>query len=282
MISTASLPPQSLLPLLNALVSHQPSLKPLVLSLIPRPSLETAIQALAQCAKKLRDAYPYSNSTHNALPTSLGFGFGSSFNSRQSSLGSSPIGFGRPSPTPQPSGFSTPSGSDSNGGMREEYIVSRLRPHINEFVSACLAYLPYFSYLPAPTSHPISLSQSVTPNAPLPQHKERPHPTETFQFLSALTTHVLQQPPLAQASLAPALLPRLLAEWRAWIDRVDEIVNKEGGMFGGETVRTWERDLDTFAEAKGHGLEAFKEVRDRWVGKVGWLVGRMLQPMMEV
>ena len=63
---------------------------------------------------------------------------------------------------------------------------------------------------------------------------------------------------------------------------MDEIVNKEGGMFGGETVRTWERDLDTFAEAKGHGLEAFKEVRDRWVGKVGWLVGRMLQPMMEV
>ena len=77
------------------------------------------------------------------------------------------------------------------------------------------------------------------------------------------------------------LLPRLLVEWQAWIRQVDSIVNEQGGMFGGETVRGWERSLDTFAEAKEHGLEALREVRDRWVHRVGWLVGRR-QPQMMV
>jgi hypothetical protein len=49
-------------------------------------------------------------------------------------------------------------------------------------------------------------------------------------------------------------------------------------MFGGETVRGWEKDLDEFADAKGGaegaGWECMREIRDRWVAKVGWLVGR--------
>jgi hypothetical protein len=59
---------------------------------------------------------------------------------------------------------------------------------------------------------------------------------------------------------------------------VDVIVNQEGGMFGGETVKGWERGLDEFADAKGGaegaGWDCMKEIRERWVGKVGWLVGR--------
>ncbi|KAA1468700.1 hypothetical protein DENSPDRAFT_834104 [Dentipellis sp. KUC8613] len=280
----ASLPPQSLLPLLNSLLQAQPSLKPLILSLIPRPSLETAIQALAQSAKKLRDAYPYSNTpsfSQAASPAAFGFGFAStSFNNRPSGfgLGNSSMGFGRPSPPSHSSGFNSPSGSDSNtGGMREEYIISRIRPHINDFVSACLSYLPYFSDIPASSSSASANTQSTSC-----LQKDKPQPPETFMFLSALTSHILAQPPLTQASLVPMILPRLLDEWKAWIDRVDEIVNRQGGMFGGETVRGWERSLDEFAEAKGHGTEALREVRDQWVAKVGWLVGRTVQPMMEV
>jgi hypothetical protein len=49
-------------------------------------------------------------------------------------------------------------------------------------------------------------------------------------------------------------------------------------MFGGETVKGWEKGLDEFADAKGveavPGWQCMKEVRERWVGKVGWLVGR--------
>jgi hypothetical protein len=48
-------------------------------------------------------------------------------------------------------------------------------------------------------------------------------------------------------------------------------------MFGGETVRSWERALDELAGAKGNGLEAFRQIRDTWVSKVGWLVGRQLE-----
>lgn len=170
--------------------------------------------------------------------------------------------------------------------MREEYILSRLRPHIGEFVSACFSYLPYFSYVatPAPLSHSAktrtqSHAQSHA-SALQSQHKDKSHPSETYLFLAALTSHVLSQPPLTQSSLVPMILPRLIEEWRAWINHVDEVVNRQGGMFGQETVRTWERGLDEFAQAKGYGLDVMRQIRDDWVSKVGWLVGR--QPMEEL
>lgn len=163
--------------------------------------------------------------------------------------------------------------------MREEYILSRLRPHVQDFVSACFSYLPYFSYsestsLAEPgTAHPAPHVQSHA-SALQSQHKDKSHPSETFLLLQALTSHIILQPPLTQSALLPQLLPRLLSEWKAWVDRVDHVVNREGGMFGHETVRSWERGLDDLAQAKGSGLEAMRDVRDQWVSRVGWLVGR--------
>jgi len=46
-------------------------------------------------------------------------------------------------------------------------------------------------------------------------------------------------------------------------------------------VRGWERVLDEFADVKGNGLEVLREIRDRWISKVGWLVGRVVHSMME-
>lgn len=93
----------------------------------------------------------------------------------------------------------------------------------------------------------------------------------------------MDQPPLTQTSLAPLLLPRLSEEWNAWVDKVDEIVNRQGGMFGVETVRTWENALDTFADAKDFaGADVMKSIRDKWVVKVGWLVNRVLHASMDV
>jgi len=248
----ASLPPQSLLPLLTSLLDAQPSLKSTIIPLIPRPTLETAIQALNMSAKKLRDAYPYSNVTSFSQPglSPTSFGFGSGFGNR------------------------------SNGGMRESYILSRLRPHITEFVAACMSYLPYFSYIPVSSMPPPSNVSSPQPPshtlAIQTQHKDGCHPSETFLFLSALTNHVFSQPPLSQSSLEPLLSPRLSEEWKAWVNRVDDMVNRQGGMFGSETVRGWERGLDEFAEHKGSdGWGFMREVRDTWVAKVGWLVGRV-------
>ncbi|KAG6334042.1 hypothetical protein ID866_5045 [Astraeus odoratus] len=263
----ASLPPQSLLPLLNAMISAQPSLKSLILPLIPRPTLEMAIQALDCSARKLREAYPYSNAP-TFVPVSLGFGFG-----------------GPHRPTFNNADCARSHTMTEGSQMRESYILSRLRPHINDFVSACMSYVPYFSYVPAAERSPHGTdpaSRSYAAALQL-QHEDKSHPSETFSFLSALTSHIISQPPLTQTSLAPLLLPRLSQEWVAWIDRIDEVVNREGGMFGVETVRGWERTLDELADARGpEGWNIMKDVRDRWVAKVGWLSGRSaVHPMEE-
>ncbi|KAI0639671.1 hypothetical protein C8Q77DRAFT_1275231 [Trametes polyzona] len=271
----ASLPPQSLLPLLTSLLTAQPSLKPTVLSLIPRPTLDAALDSLANAAQKLKDAYPYSNATFPQLGSSWSGGFGSA----RPGTSSFSTGFGFGS---RPGAGSTFGGtSNAPGGMRDEYILSRIRPHIQDFVSACLSYLPYFSNV-ASSDTSSSRQQAAQSHATAlrQQHKDKLHPTETYLFLSALTSHILSQPPLTQSVLGPMLTSRLAEEWKAWVDHVDASVNMHGGMFGRETVQTWERGLDEFAQAKGNGFEVMKEVRDRWVSKVGWLVGR--QPMEEL
>jgi len=224
----ASLPPQSLLSILTSLLKVQPSLKSTILPLMPRPTLETATHALSQSAKKLRDAYPYSS----------GATFG---NNGMSSFGKTSVA------------------NNSNGGMRDSYIISRLRPHVADFVAACFSYLPYFS-----------LSSTTQDSI----HKGKCHPSETFLFLSTMTKHIIGQPPLTQSQLMQQLLPRLSEEWKAWVMQVDEIVNQQGGMFGSETVRSWERALDEMAGEKFEGAEMMGTVRDVWVSKVGWLVGR--------
>lgn len=112
-------------------------------------------------------------------------------------------------------------------------------------------------------------------------NKDKCHPSETYLFLAALTRQVLSQPPLTQSALAPLLLSRLVKEWEAWVDRVDQTVNKDGGMFGGETVGGWMRGLDDSAQAGNEWGEAMRAVRDQWVTKAGWLVGRSEQQPME-
>jgi hypothetical protein len=108
------------------------------------------------------------------------------------------------------------------------------------------------------------------------------HPTETFAYLSTLTNHFISQPQLAQQLLSAELMSRLVEEWLAWVAKVDAYVNKEGGMFGKEVVKGWERTLDEFAAAKvltinGEFEAGMRTIRDRWVSQVGWLVGRDFQ-----
>lgn len=145
--------------------------------------------------------------------------------------------------------------------MRDEYIVSRLQPHVQDFVATCFSYLRYFSSLPANNSS-----------------KDKTHVTEAFAFLQTLTSHVLAQPTLTQSQLANQLLSRLLDEWRSWVDTLDELVNCQFTMFGTAEVEGWVRALDEYAQGKDNGFEAFKQVRDRWVTKVGWLAGRSTGP----
>lgn len=115
------------------MISAQPALKPTILSLIPRPTLDAALQGLANSAQKLKDAYPYSNTLFSQPPHSS-FSNPGGFGSSRSSTASFSAGFGFGARPVGGTGFGSGSSSAPNGGMREEYIVSRLRPHIQEFV----------------------------------------------------------------------------------------------------------------------------------------------------
>lgn len=82
--------------------------------------------------------------------------------------------------------------------------------------------------------------------------------------------------------MAQHLFPRLVGEWQSWVDAIDTIVNKQGGMFGSETVRGWERVLDELADARAVEIStAMRPVRDKWVTKVGWLLNRHAPQAMD-
>lgn len=272
----ASLPQQSYLPLLIELITKHPSIKLLLFPLIPRPSIQIALQAVEDSAKKLRDAYPYSNATASLPSVSYsaigsGYGFGS-FQAQNVSHsfrtgGSTSFGATRDS-LPD---------SSSDGMMRESYIQSRLRTYVDDFVATSMSYIHYFSSVdPPPTSGAAepAITAALSPT--------RATPTETYTLLAALNGHILSQPHSSQTMLTPLLLPRLVDEWRAWLNRIDAIVNQEGGMFGSEVANTWSRELDRFADVKIEGWEVMRQLRDAWVSRVGWLVGRKLTETLEM
>lgn len=301
--TTARLPPAAHLSILLSLLNAQPALKQAILTLIPRPSLESALTALADASRKLKDAYPYDASASAAPSSSTGFGFGGA----QVVAPPSRAGFGFGALKPQQQ-----QQRPQSSGMRDEYVVMRLRPHVATFVSTALSFLAYFSQ-----------QQQQQQQQPAERH---PSVHETFSFLSALTSHILAQPALAQSTLlahvlgsapqsqtqqpqqqqraAPkpsyTLAQRLVAEWDAWIAKVDGVVNREGGMFSADAVRGWAGALDEYAAEHalsprpsifaGFGqpqppqqqvspeTRAFKSgmraARDRWVKSCGWLIGR--------
>ncbi|KAG8904977.1 hypothetical protein FRB99_000936 [Tulasnella sp. 403] len=261
---SASLPPSSLLPLLTSLINEKPELKPIVLSLIPRPTLETAVQAINAGAKKLKDAYPYSSLSTSA--SSAGFGFGNS----------------------QATGPSS--------AMRDGYVRTRMRQPVREFSKLLLSYMSYFTSANAGPSNP---STSQRPPA------VSLHPSETFTFLHAVTLHLFRLPYLTLAEFCRpsenVVFPRLQAEWTAWVQRVDDDVNKWAGMYRDEVVKSWERGLDELVageeqclqqalvaqtQAQGEGTSVdvrgyigMRRIRDRWVEQAGWLIGRRPEGM---
>jgi hypothetical protein len=88
----------------------------------------------------------------------------------------------------------------------------------------------------------------------------------------------MRAPPLARVLLLEntVLFPKILAEWNTWVDRLDIEVNQNGGMFSGDAVKEWERSLDELAKegpAPGR-VGNMRSIRDKWIEKVGWMVGR--------
>ena len=316
--------------MIQALLEREPSVTKLLMSVIPRPSAETAREAIVQATKKLRDAVPYSAASSvqraNGASTStsaLGLTSAGGNSLGLSSSGSASLGFGTLSlgssaigldfgfggstttTTTQPSASSA-----GSSGQRDAYVLSRLRPAIQDFLSTVHAYLPYFSLTVAPVTLS-SLQDKPKPALPL---KEQPHPNETFIVLSSLTNGLVSLPPNAIAALKEqsTLIEKVVKEWEAWLDHLDTAVNQNGEMFSGEQAKSWIQALDSFAAGTTASSGAFgvpsssafggwgssssssfgwgmsskptgasesnvpemKRIRDAWVRRVGWLVGR--------
>lgn len=190
--------------------------------------------------------------------------------------------------------------------MRDTYVQGRIRPAVAEFASTARSYLVYFTSIPGesaplslpsnPSSSSTSTSSTVPSATPLPV--ELSHPSETFTYLHAIYSHIQRLPPIARNLLYTengALIARLYKEWAAWLNRIDGHVNRSGGMYGEEAARTWERGLEEMVAAEdrdvkdgvvvalagesgGPGTSAgprpMRALRDAWVVKVGWLIGR--------
>jgi hypothetical protein len=228
------------MPLITSLIKENPSLKQNILSLMPRPSLESALQALSQSAAKLKNAYPYTTPT---------FGFGQT-NAFSHSVVRNNL-----------SRVTLDSLNSNSSGMRESYIQSRIAPHLAEFTTNVQSVLPFFSLLSSRKD-----SQDL-----------KAHPSETFTYLAAVMREILSLPPICQAALRQTLIPRLIDEWKGWLRRVDDYVNNQAGMFGLAMLKTWESELDEFASIPNMtslGLGELRQIRDDWVGSLGCLVGR--------
>ncbi|KAF9505803.1 hypothetical protein BS47DRAFT_1334154 [Hydnum rufescens UP504] len=270
----ASLPPGSHLPILTSLITKHPGIKSLLIPLMPRPTLDSALHALNASIRKIREAYPYSQPSS----VSAGYGFGGA-PSRPASLGG--IGGSHP--------------SKGTSGMRDTYIQGRLRPVVAEFASTARSYLVYFTSVPGNAAQGSSSPVSASSSTSLPPALS--HPSETFTYLHAVTVHYQRLPPLARnllSSESTTILVRLHKEWQAWLDRLDEHVNRSGGMYGSEAVRTWERGLEEmvvledkdvkegvsvdFGPESGLGPRPMRSLRDAWIGRVGWLIGRNRAP----
>lgn len=235
----AGLPPQSLLPILSGILKMQPSLKKVILPLIPRPSLEDAVEALKQAAKKLHDAMPFSNVPSSTLHYTFGM------------------------PQQQPT-------------MRNDYVLGRLRPYIAEFASTCLSYFPYFSYKPTADSSGKNNSSSSSQRIATIQ-KEKFQPAEAFAFLNNVTKLIIEQPALIIPELEPLVLPKLTEEWKNWVDNLDRHANREGNMVSPSVARTWEIEIERLRDGKAPGISRLmRDVEKHFPVKQGWAIPSMI------
>jgi len=250
----------ALLSVLTSLLTQQPSLKPVVLSLLPAPSLESFTATLATLEKKVLDALPFSQ--------------------------------------------------HGSANLRDEYVWSRIRAPLEEYISETRLALGQFCPPPSSSSSSSS-SQDDQQGSPSSSSSS---PTTTFSFLYTLTSSVrklevlLPRAPVPfgshshssatlpqhQAAAAQAninnpftlnprdpllsFLPALFNQWHILATRLSTLVNQNGRVLSAESVRTWFRQLDVLVNleegaSSAVGRKASEAVRERFVKELGWLVG---------
>lgn len=196
--------------------------------------------------------------------------------------------------------------------LRDEYVWSRIRTPLEEYVAEARAALSQFCI-------PISAGSTST----FPSGDEASaaiHPATTFNFLFELTQSVrkleviLPRAPLPfgssyatnatciSSSPQPSInnpstlnprdplisfLPPLFNQWHVLATRLSTLVNQNGHVLSADTVRQWFRQLDALVQGSGGshghvshsdnttsiGRRASEAVRERFVRELGWLIG---------
>ncbi|BGP36998.1 hypothetical protein JCM10449v2_000902 [Rhodotorula kratochvilovae] len=179
--------------------------------------------------------------------------------------------------------------------LREEYIWSRVRVPLEEFVSEAKRFLALFVPAQAPTGAILE--------------EDLAHPSTAFQFLDALTHALLRlettlPPPSSSTAsttsfasaastnpLAAHLVPLTLNAWHLFLSRLSSAVNAQGKVLPTSLVRSWFAALDAacappaaalFAGAGARAREsqvrrAMEGVRERAGREIGWLVGMKVE-----
>lgn len=210
----------------------QPELKAHILPLIPRPSLEDAVEALRQAAKKLQDAIPFQS------PPSLHYSFGA------------------PPPVMR---------DEYVLGRLRPHVADFVSACQSYF-----PYFSY--RFPAPDAHlkvkHTSQSTSTSSNS---LQKEKFHPAETFSFLCNVTNIIKDQPSLVFSELEPLILPRLSEEWKLWVENLDRHANREGNMVGLSMLQSWENDLERLGDRKASAIsQLIRDVQRHFPLKQNW------------
>ena len=161
-------------------------------------------------------------------------------------------------------------------GLRDEYVWTRMRGPLEEYVTEARHFLAIF----CPTA------AATDPSAPTPTDDTQ-HPTTTFSFLVTLTASVrrveavLPRGCMARQNrtdpLSAHLQPALFNHWNLFATRIAAAVNTHGRMLSAEAVRTWFRQLDDLVGHDPHAdavsQRALEALRERFVRDIGWIVG---------
>lgn len=185
--------------------------------------------------------------------------------------------------------------------MRAEYVWTRLRGPVAEYVSTVQGWMDFFKskqqeggdavhpstmfvLLQTITFRTVKIQQDLLPplnatssSSVSSQSKSslssQPSSSTSASFVRSLPTSMLA--PGSPNALQNTLLPLLLTAWDALVERICHDVNTSGRMFGREVVFSWIRGLETLCggeivapertddDAAGAAAGAYGEDRDR-------------------
>ncbi|TIA91773.1 hypothetical protein E3P99_00928 [Wallemia hederae] len=159
------------------------------------------------------------------------------------------------------------------GQSRSIYTISRLKVPLTDWTKVVSTYLPFFT---SSNVHVVDKFMAIQPT--------------TLQFVKVLS----QLPPLPSDQVPKSLSlvwDKLRLHWSQWFNQVDDIVNKDGGMFSSSIVHTWAKGLDetcqhsnTSTKPQGFNYSCQMDLlnlRQNWESRLGWLIGKDITPRPE-